>query len=140
MLLTLLTVVGTVGLTTAGHRVYYRIKHKLKNNSRAWAERASDWNQRPVFEGAAWKEFIRCIDEDCKGYLLVNALIESVFDLGFRFTCVQIYEITSTYKSRFKIEDENIKELLKYKLTLVGEAQEKVQKLIMETDERLLLR
>lgn len=130
MLLTLLLVAGAVGATYAAPKAYKKVKPKPP------AIKPSEWCMKPTLDEREWAEFIRCIKEECKGWKLTNNLIQSVFDTGFRFSCAQIYELISVYTSKFHDKKRSdLLKMLQYEITAKGEAQEKIQRLILDLDD-----
>ena len=133
MMLAIITIIGTGIVTHGAHLVYYKFKR----------ERAIKpdltWQYRPILEGDAWVEFLRCIKEDCKGWKLSHALIKAVFNNGFRFTCAQIYEVAALHGTRFQGTEDKVKDLMMYELTVLCEAQDRVEKLIIGGDEQFML-
>lgn len=134
MILTLLTIAGSIGAFEGGRAVFKKLKTRYfppTNNEK------NEWYQRPYLEGVAWDEFERHIAEDCRGWKFTEASCQALMDSGYRFTCAQIYCLAEKYRDRFSKNDARIKDFLNYELTAAGEAEEKISGLILGTDKHL---
>ena len=136
MLTGMLLLAGGLGMTYFGQRL--RRKSKTQKEQQV-TNNISAWYNKPTLDGLAWTEFVRYAKEDCKGRDLMEKLIQSVFDNGFRFSCPQIYELSDIYWHKWHDQNTSrIKKLLQYDITVEAEAKEKAHRLILDTDERLI--